>query len=200
MTNTTLFQRTRFISRDLLHIWFSNFSVNFEKNSQNTFSKLLIKFRNLSIIAHIIRLCFCFVAILYFSLFRFHKELLGAYCIELGLFFEGFYGTLVINYYMIQIHRYAIVSIFLFKIIMVWVDLLSILILSIIFSWEIQILEFLFLQFVFILFDTIPTFSIFLLFQNEISSCKRESQHLITGMVKIYIFMMNLNKTFIFLV
>ena len=131
---------------------------------------------------------FCTLAFIYFSIFQFNEEFLIAYFFDFAIIIEGILASLMINCILLKFHRYFVIANFLFKIIMVWVDLFSALILSWIFSWEIEILTFIILQILFILFDAIPVFTIFLLFLNDINENLTVSQHLMAEMVIFFVF------------
>jgi len=185
MSNSSSFQKAIFLSLNLTHIWFWKTTLDFEKNPQHFFSATLIKFRNLSLITHLIRLLIVALSIVFFTIFRFHRELI-AFVLDSLMIFEGIYATLKINECLIKMHRFALISLFLFKVIMVWVDLFSTLILSWIFHWKAEVVIFIVLQVVFLVCDVTPAYSIYLLYQNEINDCMEESHHIIAEMVFLY--------------
>ena len=180
------FQKLNGFSSNINHVWFGQFTKYFENNPLNHFSCALIRFRNLSLLAHLVRLLFVAIFLVFFSIFRFHRELLIAFGIDEVIIIVGFYAILKINEFVLKTYRYLLIGNFFFKVIMVWADLFSSLILSIIFQWKAEILEFIILQVVFLIFDMAPAYSIFLLYQNEIGNCKVETHHLIAEMVFKY--------------
>lgn len=169
------FKMPKFLSTRLSKVWFSNFLKPYESISSNKVSLLLVKYRNFCLICHLFRLFFIFFTLFYFSLSHYHKFLLLAQIIDFILFFIGIYATLTLKLGIIRLHRYLMIGNFLWKLVIIWWDLLSLVIISLIFERGIEIWGFMTWQIVFLVMDIVPVFTIFILFQIEAKNCIEET-------------------------
>lgn len=172
-------EKIKFFSFDLNQMWFCELARSFERNPLNKISPQLIKLRNICLIIDFFKGISSSLLLIYFTIFLNEKDLIIACFLDLFVILFGLLKTLLINYKMSQIHIIMIFASFLVKSIILLFNLLSDLILSFIFSWKCEVLEFVIMQIIFILLDIVPSFSAFFVFQNEIFLCQNEKKYLL---------------------
>lgn len=172
--------KKNWISSNLKHIWFARFVKHYENNPMNTISLRLIKYRNLCFISHFLRSIVTVLLISNIYFFLKQKAIFLAFFIDFIIISIGFTNALLISYKFTQIHNILVSANFIFKIVVVWYNLIQNLILSAIFLWRSEILELFILQFIFLINDILPNFTIFSMFQYEILLCQSEKKYLLT--------------------